>query len=81
MDILKILSDKGLATKDQVKKAQEESETQGITIEQALLKQGISPRDILFSLTIFHYLVTHLSWYNPMFHALIFHPARLHYCF
>jgi type IV pilus assembly protein PilB len=49
MDIIRILTEKGLVTPNQVKKAQQEVESLGSTIEQALLKQGVSPHDILLA--------------------------------
>ncbi len=47
MDIVTILTQKNLVTPDQVTKAQADVESTGVTIEQALLKQGVSPVDIL----------------------------------
>lgn len=47
MDIIRILTEKGLVTPTQVANAQKEAESQGITIEQTLLKQGVSAHDIL----------------------------------
>jgi len=47
MDILRILLEKGLITEDQIKNVKKQAEMLGMTVEQALLKEGISPQQIL----------------------------------
>lgn len=47
MDILQILVKKGLLPAEEVGNITNESTTQGITIEEALIKRGIKPQDIL----------------------------------
>lgn len=47
MDILQILVKKGLLPSTEVGKITDEAGTQGITIEEALIKKGISPQQIL----------------------------------
>lgn len=47
MDILQILVKKGLLQPEEVSKITEESTTQGITIEESLIKKGIPPQEIL----------------------------------
>ena len=47
MDILQILVKKGLLPKEEVGKITDESTTQGITIEEALIKRGVPPQEIL----------------------------------
>ncbi len=47
MDILQILVQKGILPKTEVEKVTEEAVAAGLTIEEALIKRGISPHDIL----------------------------------
>lgn len=47
MDILQILVKKGVLPPTEVDKITEESSTQGITIEEALIKRGVAPQEIL----------------------------------
>ena len=47
MDILQVLVQKGILPKTEVKKVSEEASGSGLTIEETLIKHGISPYDIL----------------------------------
>ncbi len=47
MDILEALKDKGIIKQDDVARIKAESENTSVTVEQILLKEGVSPRDIL----------------------------------
>lgn len=49
MDIIQILVQKGLLDKKDVDSIKEEAVSLGLTIEQALIKRGISPHDILLA--------------------------------
>jgi type IV pilus assembly protein PilB len=47
MDILEVLVLKGTINKKQAKEIKEESKTSGLTVEETLMKKGVSPQDIL----------------------------------
>lgn len=47
MDILTVLAEKGLITQSDIPKIKEDAESLGLTVEQALIKRGISTTDIL----------------------------------
>ena len=49
MDIIQILVQKGLLDKKDVDSIREEAVSSGLTIEQALIKRGIAPQDILLA--------------------------------
>ncbi len=49
MDIIQILVQKGLLDKNDVDSIKDEAVSSGLTIEQALIKKGISPQDILLA--------------------------------
>jgi hypothetical protein len=47
MDILEVLVLKGTIDKKQAKAVREESSTSGLTVEEVLIKKGITPQEIL----------------------------------
>ncbi|HEY0220608.1 MAG TPA: hypothetical protein VGC58_00085 [Candidatus Paceibacterota bacterium] len=49
MDILEVLSLKGLINKKDIKSIREEAASSGLTVEETLIKKGISPQDILIA--------------------------------
>ena len=49
MDILEVLVLKGLINKKQAKSIKDESGSSGLTVEETLIKKGISPQDILIA--------------------------------
>ena len=47
MDILELLVQKGIIQKDDVQKIKDEADSSGLTVEQTLVKRGVTPTDIL----------------------------------